>query len=69
MSFAKFNVESQIFFRSTKSYGLVNLKPIVRGHVLLIPRRVVARLGDLSPEEVGDLFSSVQRVARVLVSL
>lgn len=34
--------------------------------VLLIPRRVVPRLADLHPEEVSDLFLSVQRVGRVL---
>lgn len=69
MSFAKFNVESQIFFRSASglTYGLVNLKPIVPGHVLLIPRRVVPRIADLEPAEVSDLFLSVQRVAGTLV--
>lgn len=34
--------------------------------VLIIPRRVVARLSDLSPEEVIDLFLSVQNVGNVL---
>lgn len=67
MSFSKFNVESQIFFRSRRSLGLVNLKPIVPGHVLVIPRRVVPRLADLEEEEVSDLFLSVQTVTRVLV--
>jgi hypothetical protein len=67
MSFAKFNVESQIFFKSAKSYGLVNLKPIVPGHVLVIPRRVVPRMADLQVEELNDLFQSVQRVTIVLV--
>lgn len=31
----------------------VNLKPVVPGHVLVSPKRVVARFAELSPEEVG----------------
>ena len=30
----------------------VNLKPVVPGHVLVSPKRVVARFAELSPEEV-----------------
>jgi diadenosine tetraphosphate (Ap4A) HIT family hydrolase len=41
---------------SRQSIGLVNLKPIVPGHVLVIPRRVVARFQDLTGEEVADLW-------------
>lgn len=67
MSFAKFNVESQIFFTSRLSHGLVNLKPIVPGHVLVIPKRVVPRIADLQTDEVCDLFLSVQQIAKVVV--
>lgn len=52
-----------VFWESALSYGLVNLKPIFPGHVLICPKRVVARLSDLSEEEVSDLYSSVWRVA------
>lgn len=69
MSFAKFNVETQIFFSSRLSHALVNLKPIVPGHVLVIPQRIVPRIADLKSEEVSDLFLSVQRVAAVVVSV
>ena len=34
--------------------------------MLVIPRRVVFRLSDLDPEEVTDLFLSVQHVGKVL---
>lgn len=64
--FAAFNVEKQVFLRTTLSCCLVNLKPIVPGHVLVIPRRVVSRFSELSAAEVGDLYTTVQRVARVL---
>ena len=64
--FAAFNVDSQVFLRTTLSCALVNLKPIIPGHVLVIPRRVVSRFADLSTAEVSDLYTTVQRVARVL---
>ena len=35
---------SQIFFETSLSVAIVNLKPIVPGHVLIIPKRVEARL-------------------------
>jgi bis(5'-adenosyl)-triphosphatase len=40
----------------------VNLKPVVPGHVLILPIRVVARFKDLSSEEVCDLWLTAQRV-------
>jgi bis(5'-adenosyl)-triphosphatase len=67
--FHTFNVERQIFLRSSKSFGLVNLKPLLPGHVLICPQRVVPRLADLSPEEISDLFLSVQKVTRVLAGV
>jgi diadenosine tetraphosphate (Ap4A) HIT family hydrolase len=56
----------QVFFESPLSLGIVNLRPIVPGHVLMIPKRVCARLADLSAEEVADLFASVHRAAPLL---
>ncbi|EIW69071.1 hypothetical protein TREMEDRAFT_31446, partial [Tremella mesenterica DSM 1558] len=55
-----------VFFRSSSSVGIVNLKPLLPGHVLLIPRRIVPRLADLRSDEVIDLFLSVQKVGKIL---
>ena len=44
----------------------MNLKPLLPGHVMVSPLRVVPRLSDLSQDEVTDLFLTVQRVARML---
>ena len=57
---------SQIFFETALSIGFVNLKPIVPGHVLIIPKRVEPRLTSLSPEEYHDLFSAVRLCAPVI---
>ncbi|KAK9766506.1 Dinucleoside triphosphate hydrolase [Basidiobolus ranarum] len=57
---------TQIFYGSRFAYGLVNLKPIVPGHVLVVSKRSVARFTDLTPEEVSDLFVSAQSIGRVV---
>jgi bis(5'-adenosyl)-triphosphatase len=54
----------QIFFASKHSLGLVNLKPIVAGHVLVIPKRVCARLSDLNEIESADFFKSIRLISR-----
>lgn len=44
----------------------MNLKPLLPGHVLVSPRRVTARLSDLTHTEVTDLFLTVQRVGSMI---
>jgi hypothetical protein len=39
---------------TTRSYAFVNLRPIVPGHVLVVPERIVAEMRDLTePEYLG----------------
>jgi bis(5'-adenosyl)-triphosphatase len=56
----------QVFYNAKTCYGLVNIKPILPGHVLVIPYRLVKRLTDLTTEEVTDLFTTVQMVQKML---
>ena len=64
--FGPFSVNSQVFHSTQYSFALVNLKPLLPGHVLVSPRRVTPRLSDLTPIEVSDLFLTVQRVGSML---
>ncbi|KAF2676441.1 HIT-like protein [Lentithecium fluviatile CBS 122367] len=64
--FGAFVVTGQVFHVSPLSYALVNLKPLLPGHVLVSPLRVVSRFNDLSTAEVQDLFLTVQRVSRTI---
>ncbi|KAK0554489.1 hypothetical protein OC846_001275 [Tilletia horrida] len=65
--FANFDVTSQTFYTSTYANAIVNLKPLVPGHVLVIPPRPTAkRFLDLSAEEVGGLFQGVRDVSRAI---
>ncbi|KRW99635.1 HIT-like domain [Pseudocohnilembus persalinus] len=57
---------SNIFLLRKNVYAMVNLKPIVEGHVLVCSRRVVPRLYDLSEVETLDFWVTVQEVAKTL---
>lgn len=61
--FSRFLVTEHVFYRSKFSYAMVNLKPILPGHVLVVPLRTsVHRLQDLSPEEATDFFKTLKIV-------
>ncbi|KAG1704548.1 hypothetical protein DVH05_005479 [Phytophthora capsici] len=55
---------SQVFYESSLSFALVNLKPIVPGHVLVVPKRPVGRFEMLDQDEVSDLWISAQLIGK-----
>lgn len=57
---------SVIFLQTELCFAIVNRKPVVPGHVLVCPIRVVERYRDLRPEEITDLFQTSQKVAKVV---
>jgi HIT domain len=57
---------AETFYQTTLSYTFVNLKPILPGHILVCPKRVVSRFSELTREEVGDLFGTAQRVGIIV---
>ncbi|KAH8992426.1 HIT-like protein [Lactarius akahatsu] len=64
--FSTFEVTRQAFHRTALAYAIVNLKPIVPGHVLVCSTRPVPRLTDLRTDELAELMRAVQRVGRVV---
>lgn len=53
----------QIFARTPFSVAFVNHRPVLPGHVLVSPLREGAkRLSDLTPDELHDFFTLVQKV-------
>jgi bis(5'-adenosyl)-triphosphatase len=64
--FGDFTVTPQSFHSTPYSFAFVNIKPILPGHVLVSPIRRVPRLADLTPEEVQDLFLTVQKVGHMV---
>ncbi|KAK3990113.1 Bis-tetraphosphatase [Cladorrhinum sp. PSN332] len=64
--FGPYEVTSQVFLATPHSFALVNLKPLLPGHVLVCPRTPHRRLTALAPNELTDLWTTVQRVQRLL---
>ncbi|KAI4232802.1 MAG: hypothetical protein L6R40_007294 [Gallowayella cf. fulva] len=64
--FGNFLVTSQVFYRTAHSFALVNIKPLLPGHVLVSPLRAAKRLSDLNHTEITDLFLTVQQVGRMV---
>jgi bis(5'-adenosyl)-triphosphatase len=60
------NLPIQVFHTTPHSFALVNLKPLLPGHVLVSPLRPVPRFNDLTATEVSDLFLTVQSVSRMI---
>jgi bis(5'-adenosyl)-triphosphatase len=60
------SIVTKVFYATPLSFALVNLKPILPGHVLISPRRVVSRVADLTPDETTDLFLTVRKVGRMI---
>lgn len=65
--FGKFVIPSAcVFYRSESSYAFVNLRPLVPGHVLVIPHIRQPYLADLTDQVYTDLWMTVRRVQIVL---
>ncbi|KAK6459628.1 HIT-like domain-containing protein [Scheffersomyces xylosifermentans] len=68
--FYKYVVNSQVFYKSKHTYALVNLKPLVPGHVLVVPLRTsVLRFADLTKEESYDYMDTLQLVHKFIISV
>jgi bis(5'-adenosyl)-triphosphatase len=69
LMFGNFKIEpDHVFYKSPNglTYALVNLRPLVPGHVLVVPTRVVPRMKNLTSEEYDDLWGSVRVIQEAL---
>lgn len=51
-----------------KHLAFLDINPVVKGHTLVIPKREVDHLFDLSDEELGELMIFAKRVCKILKS-
>ncbi|KAK4274952.1 hypothetical protein QN277_018105 [Acacia crassicarpa] len=58
--------QSEVFYSTNLSYAMVNLRPLLPGHVLICPKREVKRFVDLTADETSDLWLTAQKVGRQL---
>lgn len=56
----------EVFYSTNLSYAMVNLRPLLPGHVLVCPRREVKRFADLPADETSDLWLTAQKVGSEL---
>ena len=67
MRFGKFLIpKASIFAKTSLSAAFVNLRPIVPGHVLIMPQRITPLMEDLSDDEYTDMWLLVRRVQGML---
>jgi diadenosine tetraphosphate (Ap4A) HIT family hydrolase len=55
-----------IVHEDERTVVLMDIQPIVRGHMLVIPRTHAERLADLDPEDGAAIFVNGQRAAAAL---
>ncbi|KAL3328203.1 hypothetical protein AABB24_035706 [Solanum stoloniferum] len=58
--------KKEVFYSTDFSYALVNLRPLLPGHVLVCPRREVQRFAELTTDETSDLWITAQKVGKQL---
>ncbi|XP_031739051.1 bifunctional bis(5'-adenosyl)-triphosphatase/adenylylsulfatase FHIT isoform X2 [Cucumis sativus] len=66
-TFGRYKIDpKEVFYSTTLSYAMVNLRPLLPGHVLVSPKREVQRFADLTADETCDLWLAAQRVGHQL---
>jgi len=63
---AHLDTEPLVVHRGQAAFVLLNKYPYNNGHLMVVPRRHVARLADLDADELGELMSLCQLSERVL---
>ena len=54
---------------SDKFYAFLDINPLVKGHTLVIPRKEVDYIFDLSDEEIAEFQVFAKKVAQVVLGL
>lgn len=57
-----------VVHRGTDAYVILNLFPYNNGHVMVVPRRHIASLGDATADELSELITLVRDTERVLTT-
>jgi histidine triad (HIT) family protein len=57
---------AHVVFDDDVAVGFLDIRPVFKGHVLIVPRLHVVTLADLPPASVGPFFERVQRVSAVM---
>jgi ATP adenylyltransferase len=58
--------ESLVLWRGPTCFAVLNAYPYGSGHLLVLPQRAVADLGDLTPDEGTELWATVHRAVAAI---
>jgi histidine triad (HIT) family protein len=56
-------IPSEKVLENERAFAFLDIRPLQRGHVLVIPKRHVERFADLLPDDAAALVDLAQRVA------
>lgn len=56
-------IASQTFFEGDHVLVMLNYMPILEGHSMIVPKRHVARIEDLSAEELFEMHQMIQKLS------
>jgi histidine triad (HIT) family protein len=62
----KKEIPSYTVFEDLQHIAILDINPINPGHVLVIPKKVVADILDMDTQSYAELFIFAQKVARVI---
>jgi histidine triad (HIT) family protein len=60
-------LRAHVVLDHSDAVGFLDVRPVFKGHVLVVPREHVELLTDLAADRVGPYFAQVQRVAGAIV--
>lgn len=63
------NIDRQRFYQGTLAQAMINYKPILKGHSMVIPVRHVERIEDLTPEELSEIGQVINRLQKAFQQL
>lgn len=71
LMFGKFSIsKDHVFYKSDLSSAIVNLRPLIPGHSLVMPNRPnLPTMSLLTEEEHDDLFRTVRKVQQILTEI
>jgi ATP adenylyltransferase len=58
--------QNLVLLRGEKTFVIMNLYPYNNGHLLIIPKRHVGEMEELTEEEMMELFQMTRKMVRVL---
>jgi len=58
--------EERLIFESKFSLALLDIYPVTRGHTLIIPKRHILKIEELTKDEIFDIFEVFNKVINAL---